>query len=360
MKEMISRTLGLIVVCMVLHACGEKPPATERTPEEERATGLVEDRWPEEKAGEWYETVGPIRGANYLPTTAATTSDVWSRAQRRVSMWQPQGFASESIDREFGWARGAGYNSLRVFLDYPEWKADSDGFRQRMDAVLATAEKHGMRLGCVLLRGVSFERSGAEERIPGETDRSDWLELEEYVKDVVGRFGDDDHVLMWDMYNEPDNLPLVEAMFTWAREVQPSQPLTTGVWALFDSDMSKRIMELSDIVSFHAYDPPDGVRVKIEQTEVYGRPIVCTEFLRRQAGNTFAAVLPIFAEHEVGWYNWGLVAQKLPAFWGSQQDDSLQKVWQTDVFHSDGRPYRAEEIELIRSFTFELEQTSRN
>jgi hypothetical protein len=65
--------------------------------------------------------------------------------------------------------------------------------------------------------------------------------------------------------NEPGNsgigeksLSLVEATFSWARDANPVQPLTIGVWTDIGSDMSKRIMELSDIVSFHDYGARDA------------------------------------------------------------------------------------------------------
>jgi hypothetical protein len=94
--------------------------------------------------------------------------------------------------------------------------------------------------------------------------------LEAYVKDIVGSFGKDERVVAWDLYNEPGNegmgeksLPLVEASFEWAREVSPSQPLTVGLWANFEDAMHLRFVELSDVLSFHAYDPPEEVRRKV-------------------------------------------------------------------------------------------------
>ena len=37
------------------------------------------------------------------------------------------------------------------------------------------------------------------------TDRAVWLDLEKYVRDIVGHFKDDRRVLIWDLYNEPGN-----------------------------------------------------------------------------------------------------------------------------------------------------------
>ena len=64
-------------------------------------------------------------------------------------------------------------------------------------------------------------------------DRSAWPDLKRYVQDIIGRFADDRRVLMWDLYNEPGqsklgekSMPLSEAVFEWARDAKPSQPLT--------------------------------------------------------------------------------------------------------------------------------------
>ena len=37
------------------------------------------------------------------------------------------------------------------------------------------------------------------------TDRTAWPNLEAYVKDIVGAFGKDRRVVIWDLYNEPGN-----------------------------------------------------------------------------------------------------------------------------------------------------------
>jgi len=193
-------------------------------------------------------------------------------------------------------------------------------------------------------------------------DKSLWPQLEKYVKDIVGAFGHDKRVLIWDLYNEPGNsnmgdksLPLAEAAFAWARSQNPSQPSTIGAWADFHSPMSKRLMELSNVVSFHAYDDMNGVEAKIGICQSSGRPLLCTEWLRRQVGNTFSTILPIFAEHHVGWYHWGLVAGRTQTYmpWGSKKGNAIPVLWQHDVFHVDGKPYDQQEIELIRKVRFQ-------
>jgi hypothetical protein len=190
-------------------------------------------------------------------------------------------------------------------------------------------------------------------------DREAWPDLQRYIKDLVGRFGSDRRVLIWDLYNEPGNsrmgeksLPLAAAAFRWAREAKPQQPLTIGAWTSFDSRMSKALMEMSDVVSFHGYDGPAGVARKSQICREYNRPVLCTEWLHRQSGNTFESILPIFARSGIGSYHWGLVAGRTQTYmpWGSRRGDPMPKVWQHDVFHADGTPYNGKEFELLRQY----------
>ena len=332
-----------------------------------------EGQWPAERAWEWYRKVGPIKGCNYLPRTAVNTTE----------MWQAETFDPKTIDEELGWAERAGYNSVRAFVQFLVWQADREGLAERLGRFLAVADRHGIRTMVVLFCDCSF--AGKEpylgeqdEPVPGVhnsgwtpspghkrvTDRSAWPAVEAYVKGVVGRFRNDRRVLIWDLYNEPGNsrmgeksLPLAEAAFAWAREAKPSQPVTTGAWANLRSRFSRRLMELSDVVSFHAYDPPAGVEAKIERCAELGRPLLCTEWLRRQTGNTFAAILPLFAKHRVGGYHWGLVAGRTQTYmpWGAKRGAPMPRLWQHDVFHPDGKPYDPAELGLLRAFRFAAE-----
>jgi hypothetical protein len=338
---------------------------------EETATkNASKNLWSKEKAWQWYRNVSPLRGCNYLPRTAVNMTE----------MWQADTFDPKTIDEELGWAEKAGYNSVRIFVQYLVWKDDAEGLKKRLEEFLAIADKHGIGSMVILFCDCAFAGRepylGKQDEPVGGVHNSGWVpspglkrvinkavwpDLEKYVKDIVGSFGKDKRILIWDLYNEPGNsrmgeksLPLAEAAFAWARATNPSQPLTIGAWANFNSKMSKSLMELSDVVSFHGYDDVEGIRNKLKICEEYGRPIICTECLRRQVGNTFAAILPVFAERSVGWYNWGLVAGRTQTYmhWGSKKGDPMPKVWQHDIFYSDGRPYDVKEIELIRKFKF--------
>jgi hypothetical protein len=113
-------------------------------------------------------------------------------------------------------------------------------------------------------------------------------------------------------------------------------------------------MEWSDVISFHAYDAPETVRAKLRICLAYGRPTLCTEWLHRPNGNTFADILPLFARNRVGWFHWGLVAGRTQTFmpWGSKPGDPAPARWQHDVFRPDGKPFDPAELRMVRGFRF--------
>ena len=84
----------------------------------------------------------------------------------------------------------------------------------------------------------------------------------------------------------------------------------------------------------------------------------------RIAATVFAVcegILPIAKRHNVGAFNWGLVAGKTQTYlpWDSWDHPytTPPKVWFSDLLQPDGRPYQDSEIQTIRSLTGGLGQT---
>jgi hypothetical protein len=301
------------------------------------AGGGVQQRWTEEKAWDWYKKQPWIVGCNFLPSTAVND----------VEMWQAETFDPKTIDRELGMAEDLGLNSVRVFLNYVVWKADPGGFKKRFSQFLKIADKHGISVMPIFFDDCAF--AGKEPKVgkqddpvpgphnsgwvpsPGKSrvlDSTCWPDLEKYVKDMVGSFRKDRRIIIWDLYNEPANdgmgeksRPLMEAVFAWAREMKPVQPLTVGAWSDFNAPIQRRMMELSDVISFHGYDNPSGMEGKIKICAEYGRPVICTEWLLRQGNNKIENILPMFHGRRIGCYNWGFVAGRTQTYfpWGSKK-----------------------------------------
>ena len=105
--------------------------------------------------------------------------------------------------------------------------------------------------------GVHNSRWTPSHEYANAEDPARWPQLQAYVGDVVGAFGRDRRVLVWDLYNEPSgdlptgSLPLVETAFRWARAADPRQPLTAGSFFWHDYMTEIRLCgeRNSDVVS---------------------------------------------------------------------------------------------------------------
>lgn len=347
-------------------------------------------RWSEQKANDWYARQPWLVGSNYIPKSAIN----------ELEMWQASTFDPEEIDKELGWAEGLGMNTMRVFLHDLLWQQDAPGFRQRLDQFLTIAARHHIRPLLVLFDSCwdPLPQLGPQRPpIPG-VHNSGWVQspgaraldnpsevprLKAYVQGVVGAFANDERILGWDIWNEPDNpgggdyskielkrsekvsrvAVLLPQAFAWAREVNPSQPLTSGLW---DIDISKdesaqhevdRIqLRESDIITFHNYNWPESFKAEISWLRRFNRPIVCTEYMARSVGSTFDTILPIAKQEHIGAINWGFVAGKTQTYypWESWEHPYILRdppVWFHEVLHPDGTAYRQAEVDLIRQLT---------
>lgn len=353
-------------------------------------TGKIIERevWDKAKAKEWYAQQGWLVGPNYITSTAIN----------QLEMWQAVTFDTLIIDRELALAESLGMNTARVYLHDLLYEQDSLGFFDRIDTFLSIAKRHHIKPMFVIFDSCwdPFPQSGIQRQPQPYVHNSGWVQspgqsalkdstqyprLERYVKGLVARFANDDRILAWDVWNEPDNMnpssygkvedpnkvdlvyPLLLKTFGWARAMNPSQPLTSGIWNGGDwssdealTPLQKVQLEQSDILTFHSYDAAALLEDRIQQLQKYDRPIICTEYMARPNGSTFQSSLPIAKKYNVGMINWGFVEGKTQTIypWDSwkQQYTTEPPLWFHDIFRKDGTPYLREETDLIKSFTF--------
>lgn len=325
------------------------------------------NRWSIEKVKAWYEQLPWLVGCNFTP----------SNAINQLEMWQAETFDPDTIDRELGWAKDIGLNCMRVFLHDLVWLTDASGFRERIERYLSIADRHGIRTMLVFFDDCwnADPKPGKQpDPIPGvhnsgwmqspgaavvNGDPANWSRLEDYVKDIMTTFGNDSRVVVWDLYNEPGNskqgnqsMPLLREVFSWAREVDASQPLTAGVWMLQLKELTEFQLKASDVVTFHHYWGAESLKEWIDQFAEEGRPQICTEWLRRPK-STVEEYLPIFRDRQVGAINWGLVMGKTQTHypWMSPKGAPEPDPWFHELLRPDGSPYREEEIALILEHT---------
>jgi len=345
-------------------------------------------RWTPEMANEWYSKLPWTVGVNYIPASASN----------QLEMWQNNTFDPAVIDTELGWAQSLGMNSVRVFLHDLPWQQDSAGLIKRMNQFLAIANKHKIRVIFVLFSSTydPFPEPGIQREIKAGVQNSAWVQspgannlaterrwhdLLEYVEGVIHEFVTDKRVLAWDLWNEPDNMnagttynrsePANKAeivarflpeVFKYARAALPQQPLTTGLWTGDWSSpdkltpLQKLQIEESDIITFHNYGKPEDFEKRIQWLQQYHRPILCTEFMSRDTGSTFEAILPIAKKYNVAAFSWGFVAGKTQTYlprstWQTPFTNGKPAVWNQDIFTDTGAPFSQKEIDFIRQIT---------
>jgi hypothetical protein len=371
---------GFAVLIAMLLCCGRLLAADAGGP----------GRWTAEQANDWYAHQPWLVGANFVPSTAVN----------QLEMWQAETFDPATIDRELGYAQGIGMNTMRVFLHDIAWREDPEGFYLRVDKYLEIADRHRIKTLFVIFDAVWHPNphSGKQpDPVPG-LHNSGWVQspgraylespekqdaLKAYVTGLLTRYKNDPRVLAWDLFNEPDNpnrqaygrggakieldeadkatfaAELLKKTFAWAREVHPSQPVTSGVWLgdyLTDPTPVQRLqLEQSDIISFHNYDAPNELRKRIEGLQKLGRPVLCTEYMARGNHSTFTDNLPVLKEYHVAAWSWGLVNGKSNTIypWDSwvKHYTNEPPVWFHDVFRADGTPFSTAEAQLIRSLS---------
>jgi hypothetical protein len=352
-------------------------------------------RWSAEKANAWYAKEPFLVGSNYAPANAIN----------ELEMFQADSFDPATIDKELAMAESIGMNTMRVFLHDLLWN-DSAGFTKRLDQFLGLCAKHKIRPMLVLFDSCwdPFPKLGKQhEPVPGIhnsgwlqspgaaalTDESQYPRLEAYVKGVVGAFKNDNRILAWDIWNEPDNTNdnsygknnkklepankvalvtnLLPRVFEWARSAGATQPLTSGVWIYRTpadwqnpakwSPMEKIQFENSDIITFHQYSNPTELEKVIPALESFGRPVICTEYMARGVNSKFQSHLPIAKKAKVGMINWGFVAGKTQTFlpWDSWQKPYVNgrepAIWFHEVFKQDGTPVDPAEVAAIKQAT---------
>lgn len=224
-------------------------------------------RWSADKINAWYAQREWLRGCNFQPSTAVN----------QLEMWQKESFDPMTINRELSWAAALGFNCMRVYLHHLAWETDKEGFKKRVREYLSISGKYGISTVFVFFDDCwnpTYKAGEQPAPVPG-VHNSGWVRdpgdllyeraeliqtLEEYVKDILFAFSGDERIVFWDLYNEAGNsnyknrsLPLLRKVFEWARSVNPSQPLTAGIWRGSTSKIKNFLLENSDLITYHNY-----------------------------------------------------------------------------------------------------------
>jgi hypothetical protein len=194
-------------------------------------------------------------GAEYTPA-AAPGNGFW---------WQWYDDYEPSVERELAFlSRNLKLTTIRVWLMYEVYAANSTRLHDNMESFLGIAEKHGIKVGFVFF-GDCFNHNGGNTSVqctphkghhngcwmasPQDVDRppAPFLPLKPYVVTTIGRFKSDQRVQWWEIFNEPRHdsysLGLRNEAYTWAKALAPLAP----VMSCWDDSNN------TDIVDHHDY-----------------------------------------------------------------------------------------------------------
>lgn len=335
---------------------------------------LMQARWDIPRAWAYMEKLGTLKGCNYVPAYCHSYIQMWHDYREVV------------IRRELGYARAAGINTLRIFVATCQWQTHRGLLYQNLDRFLNLCREMGLSILLTLQPNTYMTPGYVQQREdpfiihfePGRHDKgwtyegaafgmAHWPQVQDdigaFVTDIVTRYGRDDRIAIWDLYNEPwpDCTDILHHVFACARAVSPMQPLTS-CWLSFD---------ISDVTSFHCYEQPgapahvqDGgtswltFEAELQRAIDTGRPMVCTECLARTFGNELQAFLPFFARHGIGFYVWGLCAGSAQYHfpWDWPVGSPEPRRWFHCLFYPDGVPFDEAELRLLRAFNYKTRE----
>lgn len=339
------------------------------SPNEGNTQGSLQ-RMSADEAWRWYNRTPWYCGVNYIPANAINYT----------AMWDPVSFSPKVIDNELALMQDLGMNCVRVVLQYAVYADNPKKFLKTFDHFLAICQRHGISVMPIFFDDCTFGANlnpstglqpeplegwyaWAWSPSPGYemvVDERTHPLLERYVKDVLRHHANDPRIMLWDLYNEPTNTsmpertwPLLLKVFQWAREVNPSQPISSGIWNA-NEELTQFLADHSDVITYHCYGDRNVMQQTIDRLTSYGRPLVCTEWLNRPRHSTISDIMPMLRERRVGSMIWGLVNGKTQTHlpWGHRPEHGpYTGPWQHDIYRTDHTPYDAAEIALIRKLT---------
>ena len=325
------------------------------------------NRWSADKAAEWAKSNPWFCGVNYIPAYAVNYT----------AMFDKSSFNPEAIRSELALMKNLGMNCVRFVMQEAVWADDPDYFIATLDRFLTLCDEAGVKAMPIFFDDCIFgtnnnPTTGLQPKplegwyawnwspSPGTTkvvDPRHHAELERYVKQVMQHFATDSRIMLWDLYNEPTNniygehsWPLLRKVFSWAREINPSQPISAAMWN-DNARLNSFLARNSDVITFHVYANAEGTRKWIDRALSHGRPAICTEWMNRPVGSTIGECLSLFADSNVGCMLWGLVngltQTHLP--WGHRPEHGAYGgVWQHDIYRGDHSPYNPAETQQIK------------
>ena len=171
--------------------------------------------------------------------------------------------------KEIALAASLGLNSVRLFLPFELWRQEHDSFMANLEEFISLLDFYHMTLMPVLFNDCTVPKRAYKEPVPGPqpepvegffggtsdnsfdedtqtgitvgysvTDDSKMEPvIEAYVRELAKKYGQDDRVIIWNIWNELGNsgreamsLPMAKKVIGWLRDEDVKQPLTIEMW----------------------------------------------------------------------------------------------------------------------------------
>ena len=259
-----------------------------------------------------------IKGANYTPSYASNDVVTWND------------FDSEVVDRELGYAKKLGLNSVRTWLQYIVYEDNPARFLENFETYLQLCDKHGIRAMPILFdscfgeepkldwKGGWVASPGFSKLVPSYRPK-----LRKYLEDVVGGHVNDKRVAIWDIMNEPEATPhfltddgreQIMDHVLWAieqvQEIDPSHPTCVG--AAGGVARASAYADKVDVIAIHSYTGDPKVFKKelvdaLRLGEKLNKPVLINECCAPGWGQDYEMVLPILREVGMPYYFWEVV-----------------------------------------------------
>lgn len=306
-----------------------------------------------------------IKGAVYFPSRAYNAYQTWKY------------FEKKEIERDFGYAKDAGLNTLRIFTSYEYWIEEPERFWEKWETLLALADKQE-----ILVMPILFENCGREPLRENALDKNPltavciqspgrkvtgtgelWSRPADYTCEFMERYGDDDRLIAIETMNEPHeetgDIPFAQYITQIAHGLKKKIPLSVGCMRLHHN---LYFAQWLGVYQFHDNFPTDIEAFKDEIKEAVslqkrtGKPVWLSEWQRLRANGPGwkQAVIPeeekvpklsslaeIVYESGIGSFFWSLMVK--PAYLSDQRINGTIN----GLFHEDGRVYSAEDYIAI-------------
>jgi Predicted beta-xylosidase len=297
-----------------------------------------------------------VQGAVFVPTNVVNQIEQWRNYDHEIN------------DRELSYAKTYGINFVRVFMHNLLWENDQDNFIANMNDFLALADKYDIKVELVFFDDCWNDfpvwgdqlapRYGAHNSRwvegPGDAVKANYAankaKLKDYVQGVVQEFGNNDAVVLWNVYNEPSNgesglmdtvtKQIMNDARIWIKQAGSIKPVTSTGGQFSGGPFS-------DFISYHPYES----NYPTYPSQFGPNSGVLADEVMNRLTQTVPGVVENFGKKGMGFVMWELgIGRDNTRFpWGSDVNPLTEEpaVPFHGIVYPDGHPWDVNDIKAL-------------